>query len=730
VPPSAAGRGDGPEPKKTFSPEDTWAFRPARQHAVPSADIDRSRVRTPIDAFVSQKLHAKELTFAPPADRVTLLRRVTFDLTGLPPTPEEIDVARGDPSEDWFEKVTDRLLASPQYGAKWGRHWLDVVRYADTSGYSNDYERPNAWRYRDYVIRSFNADKPYDRFVLEQLAGDELDARDPESLIAIGYLRMGPWEHTGMSVAAVTRQLFLDDVTNAVGTTFLALPLSCCRCHDHKFDPLPTRDYYRVQAVFAPVQFEERPAPFLAGENVAGFDREAERVQDRIRLNEARLKEVKAREKKGEEGELQRIYQKRLALYKLAAQRYEPQAFSVSSGGLKKPVPTPDVHVLAGGALGSPGDKVTPGVLSAVHGSDDSAAPSDWNTVPQTAAGRRLAFARWVASPQNPLTARVMVNRVWQYHFGKGLVETSNTFGKMGKRPTHPELLDWLAGYFVDQGWSVKALHRLILRSAVYQQGGTHPRMDRVREVDPPNQLLAYFPPRRLTAEELRDSLLAVSGELSRTMGGPPVYPEINRDVALQPRQIMGTVAPVYEPSPRREQRNRRTVYTAQIRNLGNPFLEVFNAAHPDFSCERRDETTVTPQVFALFNSQSAHDTALAMARRLEALSGDRGGQITQAFRLAYGRLPTDRERELCLRHFDKMLGHHCRVQPVREEPPKQLVRSHIAELTGARIEIVEDWDLASYEPNLKPTDVSAETRALAEVCLVILNANEFVYVY
>ncbi|MCC6420191.1 MAG: DUF1553 domain-containing protein [Gemmataceae bacterium] len=335
-----------------------------------------------------------------------------------------------------------------------------------------------------------------------------------------------------------------------------------------------------------------------------------------------------------------------------------------------------------------------------------------------------------MASTDNPLTARVMVNRIWQGHFGTGLVATSNNFGKMGKRPTHPELLDWLARRFVEGGWSVKALHRLIVHSATYRQSGARPDMAAVRRIDPQNHLLAYFPPRRLTAEEVRDSVLAVAGELSQTAGGPQVVPEINRAVALQPRQIMGALAPIYEPSPRRAQRNRRTIYTAHLRTLANPLLEVFNAAGTEASCERRDESTVAPQALALFNGQFTHDMALAMARRLERLGGGRPGQIEQAFRLVYGHPPSARERELCLAHLEKMLAHHRRVQPVREELPRQIARERIAEFSGATVRIVEDWDPAGYEPNLKPWDVPAETRALAEVCLVLLNSNEFLYVH
>ncbi len=739
-----------PSPKLTgqrpgewkIDPRDAWAFQPLTRPNVPHSDS--AWVKTPVDAFILAKLGGKSLQPAPAADKLTLLRRVTFGLTGLPPTPAEVDAFLQDTASNAFNKVVERLLASPRYGEHWARHWLDVVRYADTGGYSNDYERPNAWRYRDYVIRSFNQDKPYDRFIVEQLAGDELDPGDPENLIAVGFLRMGPWEQTGMSVAAITRQMFLDDVTNAVGTTFLALPLNCCRCHDHKFDPLPTRDYYRVQAVFAPAQFEERPVPFLPGENLSGREAATARVQQRIQLNEDRLKKLADQKKSSplppaeasgvraddEQEELRRTYRKRLEYYKLEAKRYEPLAFSVSSGGLAKEVPTPDVHILVGGSLGSPSDKVTAGVLSAVYGSDEVAAPNSWNTIPQATKGRRLALARWIASDKNPLTARVMVNRIWQHHFGKGLVETSNNFGKMGRRPTHPELLDWLAQYFMDHGWSVKEMHRLILRSAVYQLAGEHPEMKKARQLDPLNQYLAYFPPRRLSAEELRDGILSLAGELSPAAGGPPVFPEISTEAAQQPRILMGALAPIYEPSPKRAERHRRTIYTVQIRTLANPFLDVFNAAGMNMSCERREESTVTPQVFALFNSRFSHDMALAMARRIGKLADNPAAQIERAFHLAYGRAPTANERQLCSAHLAAMREHHHRTAPVKEEPPRRIVRDHIAEFSGARVKIVEDWDPTGYEPNLQSWEVSPETRALAEVCLVLLNSNEFVYVH
>src|SRR5206468_8634670 len=293
-----------------------------------------------------------------------------------------------------------------------------------------------------------------------------------------------------------------------------------------------------------------------------------------------------------------------------------------------------------GGSLASPADEVMPGVLSAMFGSNDRLSPSDWNSVPQSADGRRLALARWIASRENTLTARVIVNRVWQQHFGRGLVATPNNFGKMGARPTHPELLDWLATWFMDNGWSLKKLHELIVTSAAYQQASERPDIDQLRERDSKNDLLAYFPPRRLAAEEIRDAMLSVSGELNTEMGGPGVFPELNWEVALQPRQIMGSMAPAYVPSRTRAERNRRTIYAFRIRTLSDPMLEVLNRPGSETSCERRDETTVTPQVFALFNSEFAATRALAMAGRLLNDHSSVAERIDAAFRAVYGRRP------------------------------------------------------------------------------------------
>lgn len=772
---------------RKYKKADLWAWQPIGKPSIPSMSGD---LGNPIDAFIRDKLHAAGFRPALQADKLTLIRRLTFDLTGLPPTPDEIadfelriaEWRKKEKSEIRIPQaaiieIVDRLLASPRYGEQQARHWFDVTRYADTAGFSNDFERPNAWRYRDYVVRSFNQDKPFDRFILEQLAGDELDPRNPENLIAVGFLRLGPWEHTAMTVAAVTRQQFLDDVTHHVGVTFLGQGLRCASCHDHKFDPVPTKDYYRMQAVFAATQFAERSAPFVPQEHIGGFAEARAMVQERldaVKTQQAALKKksddamaqllrdrgvtsieklpAQDRPKKDYLGPvvglnktdltLRKVLQKSEAYLQRELQRFEPLAFSVYSGPpnqytsvrLKNPVPkkragpAPAVHVLQGGSLESPAEEAAPGVLSAMQWTADDADRA--RSIPVATEGRRLALARWIASPKNTLTARVIVNRVWQQHFGKGLVATPNNFGKMGARPMHPELLDWLAAWFIEHGWSIKSLHRLIVTSATYRQSGTHPQVEQLQRKDSRNDLLAYYPPRRMSAEELRDAMLAASGELNREMGGPGVFPEIHWDVAMQPRHIMGSVAPAYLPSPTPRQRNRRTLYAFRYRTLPDPMLEAFNRPNSEASCERRDATTVAPQALALFNSAGVHSRALAFAIDLARYSPTLGGRIELAFRRVYGRNPSAEENRACTEHVQKMIAHHRRTPPVRTELPRVICRSMVEELTGETVTWEEDLSLLNkYQRDVQAGEVGAEARALAELCLVLLNSNEFLYV-
>jgi hypothetical protein len=743
-----------------YKEADLWAFRPL---------LNQFRHNS-VDAFLNAGLASQNLAPAPRADRHTLIRRVTVDLTGLPPTPEEVEAFRADRSPHAWAKLVDRLLASSRYGERWGRHWLDVVRYADSSGYSNDFERPNAWRYRDYVIRAINTDKPYDEFIREQIAGDELYPNEPEALIATGFLRAGPWEHTGMSVEAVTRQMFLDDVTNAVGVTFLGLTLGCARCHDHKFDPIQTKDYYRLQAAFASTEFARPHLPFLpeeaTGDLAAGLAHMREIVKrtqagldsfdDRVKAHLVKkhgfngtgdipkeMLQKALRDKEGigpEDFEVLKLYQKHMQLYRDSLDRFEPKAFAVSSGprdgftdggpNLRYPklanYKSPPVHVLPGGNIQSPAEAVTPGVPSLVERYAGLKTPD----LPDTVAGRRAALALWIAHPGNPLTPRVMVNRIWQYHFGRGIAADPSNFGKMGAKPTHPELLDWLARRFISSGWSVKSIHRLILLSDGYQRASEHPAPGMVREKDPGNELLSHFSPRRVEAEVLRDSILAVSGELSSDAGGPGTFPQINESVARQPLHRMGSVSPAYHPSARKRQRNRRTVYTFQQRSLVDPMIEVFNGPSLDLSCERRDSTTIPTQSFTLFNGQFANDMALAFAVRLEKEAPTVEGRLRRAFDLAYGRAPAPEEIRLARAHLARMERHHRSTPPPPKAQPQPIVHTITSELTGQTVRFVQQDDPSPYEANLHAADAGPATRALADFALVLFNSNEFVYVY
>ncbi|MEM6915821.1 MAG: PSD1 and planctomycete cytochrome C domain-containing protein, partial [Verrucomicrobiota bacterium] len=595
---------------RRYKPEDVWAYEPLVRPEAPGGE-ETEGSRNPIDRFIGAKLEEMGIEPAGEADPALLIRRASFDLTGLPPKPAEVHeflAAWERDSEAAWEELVDRLLASPHYGEQWGRHWLDVVRYADSSGFANDYERPNTWRYRDYVIRAFNDDKPYDQFIREQIAGDEITKRqDPEALVATGFLRMGAWEHTGMSVARVTRQLFLDDVTDSVGQVFLAHALQCAKCHDHKFDPVPTRDFYSMQAIFATTQFAEVETDWIEGENLNGMVEDKVLHEKRIADNNERKAMLKERQEfyeakwfkekglpyqsvaeakkaglkkeelpqgrlfeKPEEFALGPITSKWTNRFKWELDRYEPVAYTVYNGKTRAPkgnygrleMPQDpmkegqleETAILGGGDPFSPTDPVKPGVLSAVPGGLDY-------QIPETVGGRRTALANWISDPDNTLTARVMVNRIWQYHFGRAIAGNPNNFGATGKKPTHPELLDWLATEFIEQGWSVKAMHRIIMNTDVYRRSTNYSSPGFLNEKDPEGVSYAVFTPRRLSAEEMRDSMLLVSGELNREVGGIPIRPDMNMEAALQPRMIMGTFAPSYVPNPNPEQRNRRTIY-------------------------------------------------------------------------------------------------------------------------------------------------------------------------
>ncbi|MGB1725377.1 MAG: DUF1553 domain-containing protein, partial [Limisphaerales bacterium] len=498
----------------------------------------------------------------------------------------------------------------------------------------------------------------------------------------------------------------------------------------HKFDPIPTKDFYRMQAVFGSVSFQDRKLPWQKNENLTGLKADRERYQ---RLQKAKAirsittlpeadRPVKKFDQDTERIGHGKVNNKRRQQLNYQLKRSNPMAFSVANGA------NDPIYILKGGSIESPQAAVSPGVLSLFAGSEKGASVTTLKT------GRRTELARWIASKDNPLTARVIVNRVWQWHFGQAIAGNPNNFGGTGKRPTHPELLDWLAATFVEEGWSLKQLHRRILTSAAYQRATAHPDWEALIKLDPNRTSYAVFAPRRLTAEELRDAMLSVSGELNRAIGGTPAHPEINEEVAMQPRHIMGSVGPAYQADPTPAQRNRRTLYAERIRTLANPMLEIFNKPGPDVSCERRDSATIAPQAFTLMNSPIHHARALAFAARLEnERPGNLDRQIVRAFQLVFQRQPTKAETKACHTHIAKMLAHHKTTAPVKVEPPKYVIRQMVEEMTGLDFWWVEDLDIYSsgdFVSDLKPWDVNPPTRALAELCLILFNSNEFFYVY
>ncbi|MEM9280233.1 MAG: PSD1 and planctomycete cytochrome C domain-containing protein [Verrucomicrobiota bacterium] len=790
---------------RRYQPEDIWAFLPFEEPELPSGDLTGlGEGANPVDSFIRAQLVNAETNPAPKADPMTLLRRASYGLTGLPPTPKETAQFKTEWAENAdqaWKALIDRLLDSPDYGERWAQHWLDVARYADTGGMSNDYERSNAWRYRDYVIRSFNEDKPYDDFIIEQIAGDELadlsvkerkgedqihstrldgdyTQEEAEWIVAASFLRMGAWDNA-MVKQPEARQIYLDDVVNSVGQTFLATTMRCVKCHDHKFDPIPTQDYYRMYSVFASTQMAERNVPFLEEENLDGMEEVKDftqhmhdyAVKEKNKLiakrehaakewyqknhlpyfNQADRKdmddEVKPPRHVGlnitEQGQL-KVREQDDWVWKRRLQRTEPMANSVYSGTKKnnngrgltmdKDQDTkwrPENFIYTGGALEAVGDPVTPGVLSALGVPAEAGTEEDPWAVTEEVKGRRLQFANWIADERNPITARAFVNRVWQQHFGQAIAGNPNNFGVSGKKPTHPDLLNWLAADFMENGWTLKRLHRLIMTSETYMQASYHPEREYIAAKDPDNELLAFFPTRRLTAEEMRDSFLAITGELEAARGGLPINPEINMEVALQPRMIQFSLAPAYQPDPTPEQRNRRTIYAYRVRGMPDPFLELFNQPNPNDSCEFRDSAAVSPQAFTLLNSDMLTDRSIAFAKDLRDRSSDLTEQIHEAFRRTLGRAADPIELERLSAYYREMVDYHADVIPEVPDYPTKITRSLVEEFSGEIFEYEEILPkFENYQPDLKASDVDVETRALADVCLLLFNTNEFSYVY
>jgi hypothetical protein len=615
----AAGAAAGEEPH--------WSFRPRSHPAVPAGT---AWVRNPIDAFVLGRLEKAGLRPAPEADRRTLIRRVTFDLTGLPPAPEEMAAFVADPAPDAYERLVDRLLASPHYGERWAQHWLDVVRYAETEGFEYDRHRPGAWRFRDYVIRSFNEDRPFDRFIREQLAGDEIDPENPEMQVAAGFHRLGPVRrNAGNQEVAASRNEVLTERTDVLGAVFLGLTVACARCHDHKFDDVPQADYYRLQAFLAACH--EHDVSLASAEARAAWKARAGKLEEEIKQIQKALEIAGPHDRPA--------LQARLA----EARRKLPPPLPSIMSVRNVPAERTSIHVLKRGDPARPGKPVGPRFPQALLAAKVPELPAD-------TPNPRTVLARWLTEPDHPLTARVLVNRVWHFHFGTGIVATPNDFGANGSPPSHPELLDWLANEFVAGGWRLKPLHRLLLLSSTYRQASRSPDAPRATSVDPNACLLWRFPRRRLSAEEVRDAMLAVSGRLDGEAGGPSVVPPADRDL----------VERLYDPgqwavTPEARAHGRRSIYLIAKRNLRLPLMEVFDQPDLQTSCPRREASTHAAQALELLNGKTSNSLAAAFARRLAAECGpDRARQLERAWLLAAGRPTTAKERDLALRFLEE----------------------------------------------------------------------------
>ncbi len=731
------------------SPEELahWSFQPILRPTLP-ATTHVPLVRSPIDAFVLAKLEAKGLSFGPEADRRTLIRRATFDLTGLPPSPDDVDRFVNDPAADAYEKLIDRLLASPHYGERWVRHWLDVAGYADSEGFSGaDPVRATAYRYRDYVIRAFNADMPWDEFILEQLAGDEM-VRPPfellppaelDKLIATGFLRMAPdgTATPGVDLKAASNQNVADTI-QIVSTALMGLTLHCAQCHNHRYDPIPQADYYHVRAVFEPaLNVKSWRTP--AGREVPLFKDEDRKQADAIEKEAQKIDAERAVKLKDYIGA---TFEKQLA--KLPKELQEPARhmhgtpgpkrtpeqnkllmqypfLNVTDGSLylydskaaadlktfadraaklraTKPVPAfvraltepagpaPTTFRFERGDYESPKEALGPASLLIFERFGLRQLPDKDAALPST--GRRLAFARGLVSGKHPLTARVLVNRFWMHHFGKGIAGTPGDLGLLGERPTHPELLDWLASEFMAGGWRLKRLHRLIMTSTAYRQSAQ--RRPGLHQVDPDNRLLGRMSVRRLEAEIIRDALLAVSGTLNRKRFGPPVpvtHDEIGQVVIGKDIRNPGDGTPMGKVAPLGGEEFRRSVYVQVRRSLPLGMLETFDAAITTPNCEARSFSTVATQALLLMNGKQVLQQATFFAQRVRQEAGaDAKAQVARAWRLAYAAEPTAAEIEGATLFLDRQTAHFAAQKraPADPEPAVQALASLCQALMGS----------------------------------------------
>ena len=641
-----------------------WSFRKPVRPPVPVVK-SAGWARTPVDAFVLETLDAQKLAPAREADRATLIRRVYLDLTGLPPTSAQVERFVANPDPAAYEKLIDELLASTRYGEKWGRHWLDLVRYGDTAGFEQDPYLLYAWRYRDYVIDSFNHDKPYDRFVKEQIGGDELFPDEPLAMAGTGFYTVGPNRDMLYKVEDINRQETLVDWVDTTGSVFLGLTLGCARCHDHKFDPIPQRDYMAIQAIFLPA---EKTRVFLQYDPARGYDLADNGRQVRLYEIGEQLQALlgppgpKAAKLDAEgEKKLDALKQQLVQMYRT----YKPGPFAPGIHDINRESP----KAYLPGRGGRPPEEVPAGLLTALGGG-----PIPEPAIEAQSTGRRKALAEWVGSAENPLTARVMVNRIWQYHFGRGLVGTPSDLGRRGGAPSHPELLDWLTTQFTENGWSMKKLHKLIMTSAVYRQSSEVSKA--AVDHDAENIYLSHFNRRRLQPEEIRDSMLQSSGVLNLKMGGRPVVPEIARE------ELYGLSSNnMWNVSVDKTEHTRRSVYMMVRRTFRPAMFESFDAPDGILSCSRRVESNTAPQSLTLLNGQWTLQESTRIAERLGAETDD-AALIRGAWLAIYGRTPRPDE------------------------------------VTSVRTFL-----------EVQTSELGSRTAAAAELARVLFNTNEFLYV-
>ncbi len=713
--------GKSPRPTKTVdivAGRQFWSFQPRHRVTVPAVD-DAAWTKTPIDQFILAKLRENSLEPAPVADRRTLIRRATFDLLGLPPTTAEIEAYLADDAPEAFSRVIDRLLGSARYGERWGRHWLDVVRYADSNGLDENIAHGNAWRYRDYVIAALNADKPYNSFVAEQLAGDQLPAATEsirhERLIATGFLSLGPKVLAEVDERKMEMDI-VDEQIDTVGRAFLALTLGCARCHDHKFDPIPTKDYYALAGIFKSTKTMESFTK-IARWNENSIATEAEiaaknahdqkiaaqkaTIADYVkRANAALLERLGADAKLPADAESQYEESTKNELKSLRGRLAELEAAAVvlptAMGVLDAEIADAPIHVRGSHlTLGKPAPRGVPTVLV----SSRTPAISDQQS-------GRLALAEWLTDVDHPLTSRVMVNRIWRWHFGHGLVRSTENFGKLGSRPSHPELLDWLAQRFIDSGWSIKQMHRMILLSSTYQMSSRHNAA--AATIDPENQLLWRANVRRLEAEAIRDSLLAVAGLADFSMGGSMLH--------VANRKFLFDHTSKDETS---YDTRRRSVYLPVIRNHLYDGFQLFDYSDASVPNGNRTTSTVAPQALFMMNGDLAAEAAAALARRLP--NADDATRVDALFALSLGRQPTAVEQSQAIAFVDRFAAASGSTLHAQDTCPDATCPEPSGEDNAAAV--------APTTLDSHPETPVARDQAWQALCQVMLMSNEYIHI-